>query len=62
MASKLPHCLYSLLFFVSAAFATDIPDYPFVFVVGKADIDKPPNIATCTLAVRAIDQDPGKEP
>jgi uncharacterized protein YggE len=60
MASKLPYCLYSLLFFVSAAFATDIPDYPFVFVVGKADIDKPPNIATCTLAVRAIDQDPGK--
>jgi len=32
MTSKLPYCLYSLLFFVSAAFGTDIPDYPFAFV------------------------------
>jgi uncharacterized protein YggE len=60
MASKLSYCIYSLLFCVSAAFATDIPEYPFVYVVGKADIDKPPNIATCTLVLRAIDQDPGK--
>jgi uncharacterized protein YggE len=60
MTSKLSYCLFGLLLCVSAAFAADIPDYPFVFVVGKADIDTPPNIATCSLSLRSIDSDSGK--
>jgi uncharacterized protein YggE len=53
-------CLLGLLIFASAAAAADIPDYPFVFVVGRADIDTPPDIAACSLTLRAIDPDPGK--
>jgi uncharacterized protein YggE len=49
-----------LLLFVSSAPAAEIPDYPFVFVVGKADVETPPNIATCSLTLRAREQDPGK--
>ena len=37
-----------------------MPDYPFVFVVGKSDIDTPPNIAACSLTLRARAQDPEK--
>jgi uncharacterized protein YggE len=54
---------YSLLVFLlcgSGAFAAEIPDYPFVFVVGKADIETPPNIATCSLTLRARELDPSK--
>jgi uncharacterized protein len=56
----------SLLFLVglivsgSTAFAADIPDYPFVFVTGSADVDTPPNIALCSLMIRGVDLDPGK--
>ena len=53
-------CLIGLLAFGTTAIAADIPDYPFVFVTGNADIDTPPNIAMCSLTIRAIDQDPGK--
>lgn len=53
-------CFCGLLICASGAFAADIPDCPFAFVVGKADIDTPPNIATCTLTLRSIDQDPSK--
>jgi uncharacterized protein YggE len=60
MKSKLRFCLCGLLLGVSSTFAADIPDYPFVFVVGKADIDSAPNIATCSLSVRAIDSDSSK--
>jgi uncharacterized protein YggE len=60
MTSKHLYCLCGLLICASAAFAADIPDFPFVFVVGKADIDTPPNIAICTLGLRSIDQDPSK--
>jgi hypothetical protein len=49
MTSKVSYGLFGLLLFVSGAFAAEIPDYPFVFVVGKADIEAPPNIATCSL-------------
>jgi uncharacterized protein len=60
MTSKVSYSIVGLLLCVSSAFAAEIPDYPFVFVVGKADIDTPPNIATCSLSIRAIDLDPGK--
>jgi uncharacterized protein YggE len=60
MTSKLSVCLFGMLMCVSAAFAADIPDYPFIFATGKADIATPPNIATCKLMIRAIDQDPSK--
>jgi uncharacterized protein YggE len=60
MTSKVPCSLFGLLLCVSSVFAAEIPDYPFVFVVGKADIDTPPNVATCSLSIRAIDLDPGK--
>jgi uncharacterized protein YggE len=60
MASKHLCYIFGLLICASAAFAADIPDYPFVFVVGHADIDTPPDIATCTLTLRSIDQDPGR--
>jgi uncharacterized protein YggE len=61
MTSKIPYSLvFGLLLCVSRAFAADIPDYPFVFVVGSADIETPPNIATCSLTLRARDEDPGK--
>src|SRR5450432_1573022 len=60
MPSKLPRSLFGLLLCAPSAFAADLPDFPFVFVVGKADIDTPPNIATCTLTLRSIDQDPNK--
>jgi uncharacterized protein YggE len=60
MTAKISCSLFGLLLCVSGAFAAEIPDYPFVFVVGKADIETPPNIATCSLTVRAREQDPGK--
>ncbi len=60
MKSKLLYCLFALITCVSGAFAADIPDYPFVFVVGKADIDIPPNVADCSLSIRSIDSDAGK--
>jgi uncharacterized protein len=60
MASRLPYGLCALLMCAPAAFAADIPDYPFVFVAGKADVDTPPDMATCTLTLRAIDRDSGK--
>jgi len=63
MTSNILYRLCGLLICAPAfapAFAATIPDYPFVFVVGKANIDTPPNIATCTLTVRSIDQDAGK--
>jgi len=60
MPSKIPNTLFAFLLCVSGAFAAEIPDYPFVFVVGKADIDTPPNIANCSLTLRAREQDPSK--
>lgn len=61
MTSRIPYSLvFGLLVCVSSALAADIPDYPFVFVVGNADIETPPNIATCSLTLRARDEDPGK--
>jgi len=53
-------CLIGLLFCASDACAADIPEYPFVFVVGRAEIDTPPDMAVCSLTLRAIDPDPGK--
>jgi len=55
-----PFSLFVLLVNMSVTYAADIPDYPFVFVVGKADIDTAPNIAICSLSLRSIDPDPGK--
>lgn len=60
MKSKIPYGLFGLLLCASGAFAADIPDYPFVFVIGKADTDTPPNIATCSLSLRAREQDAEK--
>jgi len=34
--------------------------YPFVFVVGKADVEIAPNIASCSLTLRAREQDPAE--
>jgi uncharacterized protein YggE len=45
---------------IPVAGAADIPEYPFVFVIGKADADLPPDMASCTLTLRARDPDPGK--
>lgn len=59
MAAKIL-CTLGLVLFVSSGLAAEIPDYPFVFVVGKADIETPPNIAACSLTLRAREQDPGK--
>jgi len=53
-------CLCVLLVSGSATFAADIPEYPFVFVVGRADIDTPPDIAVCSMNLHAVDPDPGK--
>jgi len=50
-------CLFLL---VSSGLAAEIPDYPFVFVVGKADVEIAPNIASCSLTLRAREQDPAK--
>ena len=60
MKLKVPYGLFGLLLSASGAFAAEIPDYPFVFVVGKADTETPPNIATCSLTLRAREQDPDK--
>lgn len=60
MSAKYLYGLFGLFFCASAACAADIPEYPFVFVVGRADIDTPPDLAVCTLTLRAIDPDPGK--
>jgi len=43
MTSKILCCLYGLLI-CAPALATAIPDYPFVFVVGKANIDTSPRL------------------
>ena len=50
-------CLFLL---VSSGLAAEIPDYPFVFVVGKADVEIAPNIASCSLTLRAREQDPAE--
>lgn len=42
MTPKLPLCLIGLLLYGPSILAADIPDYPFVFVTGKAEIDTPP--------------------
>jgi uncharacterized protein len=60
MSPGVPLCLIGLFLHGSSALAADIPDYPFVFVTGKAEIDTPPDFAVCSLIVRAIDQDPGR--
>jgi uncharacterized protein YggE len=60
MKSRTPYTFLAFLLYVSGAVAAEIPDYPFVFVVGKSDTDTPPNIATCSLTLRARDPDPGK--
>jgi uncharacterized protein YggE len=60
MTSKQLYFFCGLLICASVTFAADIPEYPFVFVVGRADIDTPPDMAVCSLTLRAIDQDPGK--
>jgi len=49
-----------LLLCASATFAADIPEYPFVFVVGHADLDTAPDMAVCSVTLHAIDPDPGK--
>jgi uncharacterized protein len=60
MKSNIPYSiLLGLLLCASDSFAADIPDYPFVFVVGSADTETPPNIATCSLTLRARDPDAG---
>ena len=60
MHSKVASGLCILVLSASSAFAADIPDYPFVYVVGKADTDTRPNIATCSLTLRARDPDANK--
>ena len=61
MTSMVSRRLLGLFFCVTGgAFAADIPDYPFVFVAGKAAVEAAPNIATCSLTLRAREQDPGK--
>lgn len=60
MTSKILYALLAFLLCVSRVLAAEIPDYPFVFVVGKADIDRAPNIATCSFTLRAREQDPDK--
>lgn len=61
MKSKtLPYVFLGLLLSASATQAADIPDYPCVFVVGKADTDTAPNIAICSLSLRSVDPDSGK--
>jgi len=52
-----PILLLAVLF-ASIAAASSIPDYPFVFVRGYAEQKLPPDIATCTLTLHAIDSDP----
>lgn len=56
MTSKVEFGFLGLLLCASSALAGEIPDYPFVFVVGKADTETPPNIATCSLTLRAREQ------
>ena len=60
MTSKVLCTLLGFFLCTSSAVAAAIPDYPFVFVVGNADVETPPNIATCSLTLRAREQDPGK--
>jgi uncharacterized protein len=60
MAFKIPYSLFALLLCGLPASAADIPDYPFVFAIGRAEIETPPDVATCTLTVRSIDQDAAK--
>ncbi len=60
MTTKKLFCLCVLLVSGAASFAADIPEYPFVFVVGRADIETPPDVAVCSLRLHAIDPDPGK--
>jgi len=60
MTTKKLFCLFVLLVCASVTLAADIPEYPFVFVVGRADIETPPDVAVCSLNLHAIDPDPGK--
>jgi len=60
MDYKILFGLCGSLLCASTLYAADIPDYPFVFAVGRAEIETPPNLATCNLTVRSIDQDAAK--
>lgn len=60
MTPKTPLLLVGLLLCSSAAFAADIPDHPFIFVIGRADLAKAPDIAACSMSIHAIDPDAGR--
>jgi len=59
MKAKACFTVWALLC-ASGAFAAEIPDYPFVFVVGRADAEMPPDMATCSITLRDREQDPAK--
>ncbi len=46
------------VFLGTAAYASSLPNYPFEYVRGRAERKVPPNTATCSLTVVAIDPDP----
>ena len=48
-----------LLFIEVTAYASQLPDFPFVFVQGDAKTEVPPNIATVSFQVKEFDESAG---
>jgi uncharacterized protein YggE len=46
--------------FASVGAASELPDFPFVFATGKAELEVPPDVATITFQMQAFDKDPSR--
>ncbi len=44
----------------SAGGASELPDFPFVYATGRAELEVPPDVATITFQLRAFDKDPSR--
>lgn len=49
---------FTLVLSVANAYTANWPDFPFVFVEGKAEMNLPPDRATVTFSVKAFEKDP----
>jgi len=50
-------CTVLLLVLAFPAAASELPDFPFAYVTGNAEIEVPPDIATTTFRIEAFDKE-----
>jgi uncharacterized protein YggE len=49
-----------VLAFASVGGASELPDFPFVYASGHAEIEVPPDVATITFQLQSFDKDPNR--